>query len=123
MSKIKPTSKKSDDFDEDELDISFDQDEQFDEDEQLLVPMKAPQKELTAEIISFREKNKQFQATNEHDTYLILSFSTKDDKEEFLENINMESKHTIINGYKLAARFGIAPSKPKFKLAKPLSKN
>lgn len=35
--------------------------------------------ELTDEIRSFRQKKKEFEATNDHETYVIVTFSTKED--------------------------------------------
>lgn len=85
-------------------------------------PLKNAPKELTDEIKSFRQKNKEFAATNEHETYLIVVFSTKDDKEEFCDNAGI-TEHTMVDGYELAKHFKISPTKPKFKLAKPIANN
>lgn len=79
-------------------------------------------KELTAEIIDIRRKNKEFAATNEHQTYLVLCFSTSEDVKEFLRNINMKPVPglTLVDGYYVADLFGIEPKSPKFKLKEPL---
>jgi hypothetical protein len=82
--------------------------------------LKDAPKELTDEIKSFRQKNKEFAATNEHETYLIVSFSCKDDKEKFCEELGI-TEHTIVDGYELARSLKIEPKKPSFKLAKPIS--
>lgn len=80
-----------------------------------------PEKLLTDEIRSFRKKNKEFAATNDHETYLIICFSTKEDKKEFLQNVRIDT-HTLVDGYELARNIKIEPARPKFKLAKPLTK-
>lgn len=77
-------------------------------------------KELTEEIKSFRKKNKEFQATNEHETYLIVCFSCKQDKEVFCENAGI-TEHTLIDGYELARSMKIEPAKPSFELHKPIT--
>lgn len=82
--------------------------------------LKSPQKELSDEIISFRKKNKEFQATNEHETYLIICFSCKEDKISFAKDCGVID-HTLVDGYEFAKKIGKKPVKPSFKLAKPLS--
>lgn len=77
-------------------------------------------KELTDEIREFRQKNKEFQATNDHETYLVVVFSTKEDKEEFLKGCDID-EHTLIDGYALAKAVGKQPVKPKYLLKKPLN--
>ena len=77
-------------------------------------------KELTDEIREFRQKNKEFQATNDHETYLVVVFSTKEDKEEFLKGCDID-EHTLIDGYALAKSVGKQPVKPKYLLKKPLN--
>jgi len=77
-------------------------------------------KELTEEIKSFRQKNKEFAATNEHETYLILVFSCKDDKQIFCDETGI-TEHTIVDGYEFAQSIGKKPVKPSFKLVKPIS--
>ena len=77
-------------------------------------------KELTDEIREFRQKNKEFQATNDHETYLVVVFSTKEDKEEFLKGCDID-EHTLIDGYTLAKAVGKQPVKPKYLLKKPLN--
>ena len=76
-------------------------------------------KELTDEIKSLRQSKHEFEATNDHQTYLVVCFSTKEDKEEFCKNVNIQ-EHTYVDGYKLANDLGVSPNKPKFKLKKPL---
>lgn len=78
-------------------------------------------KELTEEIKSFRQKNKEFAATNEHETYLIITFSCKDDKEKFCDEVGI-TEHTLVDGYELARALKVEPKKPSFKLHDPLSK-
>jgi hypothetical protein len=81
------------------------------------------QKELSDEIQAIRKKNKEFQATNETDTYLVICFSCKDDKDEFLHNLQLSKKeHTYLDGYEVAEKFDLEPKRPKFKLKKPLNK-
>lgn len=82
-------------------------------------PLKDAPKELTDEIKSFRQKNKEFAATNEHETYLIISFSSKQDKETFCDEIGI-TEHTLVDGYELARALKVEPQKPSFKLAKPI---
>lgn len=76
--------------------------------------------ELTDEIKSFRQKNKEFQSTNDHETYLIVCFSTKEDKKTFLKNSMLEGKHTLIDGYELARNLDCEPRKPGFELREPI---
>lgn len=76
-------------------------------------------KELTDEIRAFREKQKEFDATNDHQTYAIVVFSTKEDKELFLKECQMPFTDTIVDGYKLAKKLGKSPQVPKFKLKPP----
>ena len=81
--------------------------------------LKDAQKELTDEIKTFRQKNKEFAATNEHETYLIVTFSCKKDKETFCEEVGI-TEHTLVDGYELARSLKINPKKPLFKLPRPL---
>jgi hypothetical protein len=76
--------------------------------------------ELTDEIKSFRQKNKEFAATNEHETYLIISFSCKKDKEIFCDEVGI-TEHTLVDGYELARALKVEPKKPSFKLPKPIT--
>lgn len=78
-------------------------------------------KELTDEIKSFRQKAKEFQATNDHETYLIIVFSCKADKNEFLKSAKIEKAHTLVDGYELARNMKINPIRPSLKLKEPLS--
>jgi len=127
MNKTKNTSNNIDDFNVNldiDLDLDIDLSSDFDskkedgkeEDES---PLENPQKELTEEIRSFRAKAKEFQATNDHETYLVVVFSTKEDRKEFLQNVNLSDEHTLIDGYELAKKLSLQPDKPKFKLKKP----
>ncbi len=75
-------------------------------------------KELTDEIKAFREKNKEFQATNDHEHYLIVSFSCKQDKEAFLKSTGIKT-HTLVDGYELARNVKAMPTRPSFKLREP----
>jgi len=84
--------------------------------------LKNPEVELSEEIKSFRKKNKEFQATNDHETYLIVCFSCKDDKKEFLKNVGLEKSHTLIDGYEMAKNINLKPDRPSFKLSEPLDK-
>jgi hypothetical protein len=83
-------------------------------------PLTNPAKELTDEIRDLRRKNKEFAATNEHDTYLVVSFSTKADRLAFLESVGLSHEHTMIDGYELARNVGHTPTKPSFELKKPI---
>ena len=88
-----------------------------------VIPEAAPSaRELTDEIKSFRQKNKEFSATNDHETYLIVCFSTKEDKNNFLKNVQLADKNTLIDGYELAKNINVEPQKPAFKLRAPLDK-
>lgn len=80
------------------------------------------QKELTDEIKQFRQKNKEFQATNETETFVVLCFSTISDKNEFVQNVLNKKDVTYIDGYKFAKAIGKLPDKPSIKLPKPLNK-
>lgn len=80
-------------------------------------------KELSDEIKDFREKQKEFQATNDHQTYLVVVFSTESDKTSFLYNSGLESNEgTLVDGYELSRLLDIEPKNPKFKLKPPLSR-
>ena len=76
-------------------------------------------KELTDEIRSFREKQKEFEATNDHQTYVLVVFSTKEDKNIFLQQCGLRNDETMIDGYTMAKKLGKEPQKPKFKLKPP----
>jgi uncharacterized protein involved in high-affinity Fe2+ transport len=107
------------DFELNEIEFNDIQDIEDEED----IPKEKIIKVLSDDIKSLREKNKQFQATNDKQTYLIVVFSTNEDKSEFLKNVNIEDYQThttMVDGYKLAKNIGIAPQKPKFKLARPI---
>lgn len=80
------------------------------------------QNELSDEIREFRQKNKEFQATNETETYIVLCFSTIADKREFVQNVLHKKDATYIDGYKFAQAIGKLPDKPSIKLPKPLNK-
>jgi hypothetical protein len=107
------------DFELNEIEFNDIQDIEDEED----IPKEKIIKVLSDDIKSLREKNKQFQATNDKQTYLIVVFSTNEDKSEFLKNVNIEdykNHTTMVDGYKLAKNIGISPQKPKFKLARPI---
>lgn len=76
-------------------------------------------KELTDEIRAFRDKQKEFDATNDHQTYAIVVFSTKEDKKTFLAECGLNPEHTLINGYEMAIKLNKQPHKPAFKLKPP----
>lgn len=76
-------------------------------------------KELTDEIRQFREKQKEFNATNDHQTYFVVCFSTKEDKDKFMLNCGLMPSDTLIDGYSMAKKLGKEPVKPKFKLKPP----
>ena len=67
-------------------------------------------------IRKMRDKFKDFATTNDKDTYVILQFSCKDDKYMFCNSVGQYDKATFIDGYEVAERFKIAPSRPKKKL-------
>jgi len=114
-SKAKPADDFDFDFDFGSDMAEFDIDESNDADDVL----ENPSKELTDEIRAFRQKAKEFDATNEHETYVVVCFSTKADKNRFLDATNLSDKHTLIDGYELARNLNIEPQKPQFKLRKP----
>lgn len=81
-------------------------------------------KELPENIKLIREKNKEFQATNDHEFYLIVAFSSKEDKKLFLSNLDLEENiHTFVDGYELASKVNLKPNKPSYKLKKPINGN
>lgn len=82
-------------------------------------PLDEPSKELTDEIKSFRQRNKEFAATNEHQTYAILCFSCKADLYAFLDNVGLP-RETLLDGYLMAKLMNVQPQKPSLKLAEPI---
>jgi hypothetical protein len=101
--------------------IEFNDIDDIEEEEE--IPKEKIIKVLSDDIKTLREKNKQFQATNDKQTYLIVVFSTNEDKSEFLNNVGIEdfkTHTTMVDGYELARKIKIEPSKPKFKLARPI---
>lgn len=124
MKKTSNTLKNNDEFELNDFElteIEFNDIQDIEEDEE--IPKEKIIKVLSDDIKSLREKNKQFQATNDKQTYLIVVFSTNEDKSEFLRNVNIEdykNHTTMVDGYKLAKNIGIEPKKPKFKLARPI---
>jgi hypothetical protein len=78
-------------------------------------------KELTDEIKAFRQKNKEFSATNDHEFYWIVSFSCKQDKEAAGKALGI-SDHTLVDGYELMKRAGLKPDRPSFELREPFKK-
>ena len=119
MNKTKNTSDDFDfSFDFGKIDFDFDVGEApIEENEKSPTP-----KELTDEIKNFRQKNKEFQATNDHETYLSVCFSCKEDKKRFLGNVNLGNEHTLIDGYELAKKMDIEPQRPAYELREPLDK-
>ena len=79
-------------------------------------------KELTAEIMALRKRNKEFAATNDHQTALVVCFSTQEDQNEFAKGVGITPVPglTLIDGYYLAKQLGKQPQRPKFRLDKPL---
>ena len=73
---------------------------------------------LSDEIKAVREQNKRFAATNDHETYLIVAFSCKEDKERFSDEVGI-TEHTLVDGYALARALNVEPRKPKFRLHDP----
>jgi len=82
---------------------------------------KKPQNELTEEIKAFRDNQKAFNATNETETYLVLCFSTNEDKKKFVQNVLNKNNATFVDGYMFARSIGKLPDKPSLKLPKPLN--
>lgn len=79
-----------------------------------------PEKELTDEIREFRESAKILKAMNDHETYLVVVFSRKEDKLTFCDEVGIV-EHTFVDGYELAKALKVEPKKPSIKLPKPLS--
>ena len=110
-------------FDIPEIDLDFD----IDAKDQAIGDMQGNEappsaNELTDEIKSFRQKNKEFQATNDHETYLIVCFSCKEDKKKFLNSVELAGKNTLVDGYELANKIGREPQAPAYKLRAPLGR-
>lgn len=77
--------------------------------------------ELTEEIKEFRIQKKEFNATNETETFVVLCFSTIADRKEFMQNVLPKKiDEFYIDGYEFAKSIGKMPDRPKFKLKKPL---
>lgn len=76
---------------------------------------------LTEEIKSVRDKNETFKQEINCENYLILVFSTKEDKEEFSKNVSI-TDHTVVDGYSFAKTLNVEPQKPKFKMRGPMKK-
>lgn len=76
---------------------------------------------LNAEIKEVRDKNKTFKQETNCENYLILVFSTKEDKEEFSKNANIKD-HTMVDGYAFAKSINLEPQKPKFLMRAPMKK-
>lgn len=76
-------------------------------------------KELTDEIREFREKQKEFQATNDKEFFFTVVFSTKEDKAIFMNEVGLMPSDFVVDGYTLAKKLGKNPQKPKFKLKPP----
>lgn len=75
--------------------------------------------ELNKEIKTIRDKNETFKQELNCENYLILVFSTKEDKEEFSNNVGI-TEHTIVDGYEFAQSLNVEPKKPKFKMRAPM---
>ena len=120
MNKTKNTSPNFDFNFNPNFNFNFDVGLKSTEDEDDLPP--PTPKELTDEIKGFRQKNREFAATNDHETYLTVVFSCKQDKKEFLKNVGILDCHTLVDGYELARNLKISPTAPSVKLAIPLSK-
>lgn len=85
---------------------------------------KKEKRELPDNIKLIREKNKEFQATNDHEFYLIVAFSNKQDKDLFISNLDLdENIHTFVDGYELASKLNLKPNKPSYKLKPPINGN
>lgn len=76
---------------------------------------------LNDEIKSVRDKNETFKQETNCENYLILVFSTKEDKEEFSKNVGI-TEHTMVDGYSFAKSLNVEPQKPKFKMRAPMKK-
>jgi hypothetical protein len=76
-------------------------------------------KELTDEIRHFREKQKEFQATNEKEFFFSVVFSTVEDRKTFMREVGLMDRDFMVDGYLLAKKLGLQPQKPKFKLKPP----
>jgi hypothetical protein len=72
-------------------------------------------KELTDEIMDIKRQQHAFNATNDHQNYLVVVFSCKEDLQEFQANSKLEG-NTFIDGYELARKMNVAPKKPSLKL-------
>lgn len=75
--------------------------------------------ELTDDIKEIRRKNREFQVTSDHETYIVLCFSCKEDKEQFQDETGI-TEHTFVDGYEFAKSINVKPTKPRFKLPRPL---
>lgn len=85
------------------------------------IALKDVPKELSEEIMSYKAKIKEFEATNDHETYLVVVFSCKEDKYRFLTEVDMAHEHTLIDGYELANILNVEPKRPMMKLPEPLT--
>lgn len=78
------------------------------------------EQQLSDEIRAFRLQKEKLDAMNDHQTYLVIVFSCKNDKQEFADNLGI-CENTFVDGYELAKELKITPQKPSVKLPKPLS--
>lgn len=76
---------------------------------------------LSDEIRSVKTKNDTFKQEINCENYLILVFSTKEDKEEFSKNVGI-TEHTLVDGYNFASTLNVEPKRPKFKMRDPMKK-
>jgi hypothetical protein len=74
---------------------------------------------LNDEIKSIKNKNDTFKQEINCENYLILVFSTKEDKDEFSKNVGI-TEHTMVDGYQFAKSLQVEPQKPKFKMRAPM---
>lgn len=81
------------------------------------------QKELSDEIKEMRASKRVFSSTNDTEHYIVICFSTNQDKKTFVQNVLKNKKNeTYFDGYEFARIIGGHPCKPSFKLPKPLNK-
>jgi hypothetical protein len=72
-------------------------------------------KEYTDEILAIKKQQHVFDATNDHENYLVVVFSCKEDLKLFQKNAKIE-ENTFIDGYELAKKMNVEPKKPAIKL-------
>lgn len=74
---------------------------------------------LNDEIKTVKDRNETFKQETNCENYLILVFSTKEDKEEFSKNVGIK-EHTMVDGYQFAKNLNVEPKRPKFKMRAPM---